>query len=188
MTGGWLQSAVRAAPVIPMCFLAASCQQPAPQALPVEAVDQVALGVKLLRAQQPDMALEAFNLAIAENGPTVISLTGAGAAYHQTGDTRSAEKLLRAAIRLDPNFAPARNNLGVVLFETGRTKQARQEFERAYALSDGEQGRVAVNLGIAELILKQDEGATAAPEEPEFDLAPVGGGLYRLGRNTEDDT
>ncbi|MGB0505176.1 MAG: tetratricopeptide repeat protein [Pikeienuella sp.] len=185
MTCGRIRTAIKAAPIVPLCMFAVACQAPiAPQQ--VVSGDQVKLGVELLRAGQPAMALDAFNRAIAEKGPTVIALTGAGAAYHQTGDFGSAEKLLRAAIRQDPNFAPARNNLGVILFETGRTKQARQEFERAYALSDGDQNRVSVNLGIAEMALQQDEGATAVPPEPEFDLMPAGSGLYQLGRQKED--
>lgn len=185
MNIGRIRVASKIAPAALICILASACQQPI-AAAPIASGDQIELGIKMLRAGQPEMALDAFNRAIAEKGPTIAALTGAGAAYHQSGDFRSAEKLLRAAVRLDPNFAPARNNLGVVLFDTGRTKQARQEFERAFALSDGLQDRVSVNLGIAELTLKQDEGASAVPKEPDFDVTPIGNGLYQLSRRAED--
>jgi Flp pilus assembly protein TadD len=45
-----------------------------------------------------------------------------------------AEKLLREAVNADPMFGPARNNLGLVYYETGRLYEAAWEFENAVRL------------------------------------------------------
>ena len=45
-----------------------------------------------------------------------------------------AEKLLREALNADPMFGPARNNLGLIYYETDRLYEAAWEFENAVRL------------------------------------------------------
>jgi protein O-GlcNAc transferase len=49
----------------------------------------------------------------------------AGAAKLELGDTAAAEKNLRAALRIQPNYVAVHNNLATLLSESGRFDEAR---------------------------------------------------------------
>ena len=53
-------------------------------------------------------------------------------------DARGALEHLRAAVRLKPGFAPARNNLAWVLESTGDFQGAEAECRQAMALAQGD--------------------------------------------------
>jgi Tfp pilus assembly protein PilF len=54
------------------------------------------------------------------------------------GKGELAESFYRAALKVDPGFAPARANLGRRLFARGQFENAREQFERLVAVAPGE--------------------------------------------------
>jgi tetratricopeptide (TPR) repeat protein len=54
------------------------------------------------------------------------------------GKTLQAESFYRAALKVDPGFAPARANLARRLFARGQFENAREQFERLVAVAPGE--------------------------------------------------
>ena len=146
--------------------------------------DPMELGLRLMREGQPSQALSAFNRALSEE-VTPEALTGVASAYHAMGRRKEAEQLLRAAIERDANFALARNNLGIILYEQGDYAAAERELRRAFAITGGADPAIATNLAFAEFALSQ------APEPfvedaKAFDVIQYGHGLYRLERADKD--
>jgi predicted permease len=87
--------------------------------------------------------------------------------------------LLRQAIKQDPTFVPALNNLGVVLMEQGKAGEARRVFQQAFALDSGETDSIRENLRLA--IAQSESSVYAEPkEEPDFTLVRRGQGRFVL--------
>ena len=89
------------------------------------------------------------------------------------GRLGQAEKILRRALELDPNFVPAINNLGVVLMEKDNYGEARAMFQKAFALDSGETDSIRENLMLA---IAQSEASVYDPVQEEQD------GGFRLVR------
>jgi Flp pilus assembly protein TadD len=90
-----------------------------------------------------------------------------------------AERLLRQAIEIEPDFPAAWNNLGVVLMERGEYGEARQVFRHAYALDSGESDDIRENLRLA--IANMENSVYADPyNDNDFDLERRGDGRYVL--------
>ena len=159
----------------------AACQQPGPlsQEAGAQAPASFEIGARLIRANQPEMALGAFTRLIAEKGVTAEAMIGVGVAYLRMGRREDAIRSFEQAIEVDPNIPVARNNLGVALYEDGAYAAALSEFERAYALTGGLDPVVRTNIGIAEFAM-----ATRADEvivdDADFDVIQYGQGVYRL--------
>ena len=149
-----------------------------------EGGDPMELGLRLLRQGQPSQALGAFNRALAKE-VTAEALTGVAGAYHALGQPKQAEKLLRAAITRDPNFALARNNLGIILYEAGDYAAAERELRRAFAITGGNDPAIATNLSFAEFALSQVPAPDVKDVEA-YDVIQFGHGLYRLERSDKD--
>lgn len=154
--------------------LAAATPAHAQQALP-----PFELGLRLMEAGEPALALKAFNRAIAADGVTAETLSGAAAAYYRIGQAAKAMQLARSAADLAPNLALARNNLGVMLYDSGDHAGALAEFERAFALTSGLDRTIATNLGIAETTVTQ-RNETVAAEQGDWDVIRFGHGVYRI--------
>lgn len=146
--------------------------------------DPMVVGVRLMREGQPTLALGAFNRALAEK-VSAEALTGAASAYHALGQRKQAEKLLRAAIKRDANFALARNNLGIMLYEDGDYAAAERELRRAFAITGGANRAISTNLAFAEFALSQVPEPTVK-DAKAFDVIQFGHGLYRLERTDKD--
>lgn len=146
--------------------------------------DPMELGLRLMREGEPSLALGAFNRALADE-VTAEALTGVASAYHALGQPKQAEQLLRAAIKRDANFALARNNLGILLYEAGDYAAAERELRRAYAITGGADTTIATNLAFAEFALAQTP-APAIKDADAFDVIQYGHGLYRLERSDKD--
>lgn len=69
-----------------------------------------------------------------------------GLEYVSNGDRASAAEAFRAALWRDIRFAPAHNNLGLVLLEDGRVYESASEFAFAAKLNPGSPEPI-VNLG-----------------------------------------
>ena len=162
--------------------LSAGCQPVAGGASAAQ--DPMALGLALMRQGQPSQALGAFNRALADE-VSAPALTAAASAYHALGQPREAEQLLRAAVERDANFALARNNLGILLYESGDYVAAEQELRRAFALTNGADRAIATNLAFAEFALSQ-QTPPPPPDAAGYDVIQYGHGLFRLERADED--
>jgi Flp pilus assembly protein TadD len=130
-------------------------------------------------AGEYELALKAYMRAASERGINVDVLSALGSANLHLGRLGQAESLLRQAIKADPSFVPALNNLGVVLMEQGKAGEARRVFQQAFALDSGETDSIRENLRLA--IARSESSVYAEPqEEPDFTLVRRGQGRFVL--------
>jgi len=144
-----------------------------------EAVDGLTVGHRLMEAGEHDLALRAYLRAAGEMGFTADVLSALGSANLHLGRLNQAEQLLRRALREDPEFVPALNNLGVVLMERGNYGEARLYFQRAFAADSGQTDSIRENLKLA--IAKTEQSVyTETEETPRFTLVRRGASTYAL--------
>nr|WP_240335547.1 tetratricopeptide repeat protein [Pseudotabrizicola algicola] len=144
-----------------------------------QSVDGLIVGHRLMAAAEYDLALKAYLRAAGEQGFTVDVLSALGSANLHLGRLNQSEKLLRDAVKEDPNFVPALNNLGVVLMERANYGEARIFFQRAFAADSGQTDMIRENLMRA--IAKSQDAVYAEPEETSrFTLVRRGYSTYEL--------
>ena len=132
-----------------------------------------------MEAGEYELALKAYLRAAAEDGISVDTLSAMGSANLYLGRLGQAERLLRQAVEDDPTFAPAWNNLGVVLMETGNVGEAVRVFKIAFGADSGKSDSIRENLNLA--LSKQENIAYDGEEEKaEFALMRRGRGDYLL--------
>jgi Tfp pilus assembly protein PilF len=73
----------------------------------------------------------------------------------------AAEKAYREALKINPDFALAANNLGFVYFKRGKPVEAARWFDKAIEM-DGSRALAYLNLGDAQLQAGDDAKALAA--------------------------
>ena len=142
-----------------------------------ESVDGLIVGHRLMDAGEYELAIRAYARAAAEQGMTVDVLSAVGSANLKLGRLGQAEDLLRQAIEVDDSFAPAWNNLGVVLMETGEYGEASRVFRAAFALDSGESAEIRDNLRVA---LAKIENPAYSEEDTNFALVRRGPGEFEL--------
>ncbi|SLN72386.1 Tetratricopeptide repeat protein [Roseivivax jejudonensis] len=147
-----------------------------------EAVDGLTVGHRLLDANEPELALEAYQRAAATEGLTGEVLSAIGSANLALGRLNQAEGQLRRAVETDAANPRVWNNLGVVLIERGKVAEAAEIFRRAYALDNGESDAIRDNLRLA--LAKRDNSGYRPIEADEFRLVRRGMGEYLI-RNAE---
>lgn len=135
--------------------------------------DPLATANRLMAAGEFDLALDAYLRATARDGLTVDTLSGLGTANLRLGRLGQAEALLRAAVREDPAFPPAWNNLGVLLVEQEEWSEAAEAFRRAYAADSGNSDTIRDNLRLA-LARRDDPLYTGEGEGSEPRLVGYG--------------
>lgn len=140
-------------------------------------VDGLTVGHRLMAAGEYELALEEYFRAASEQGVNVDVLSAVGSANLQLGRLGQAESILRDAVKLDNSFAPAWNNLGVVLMETGQYAEAANVFRTAFALDSGESAEIRDNLSLA---LAKIENPSYVVEDNNFALVRRGQGDYEL--------
>jgi Tfp pilus assembly protein PilF len=128
------------------------------------AVDGMTVGHRLMAADEPELALKAYLRGAGETGINVDVLSAIGSANLALGRLGQAEKILRRALELDPNFVPALNNLGVVLMEKDNYGEARVMFQKAFALDSGETDSIRENLMLA---IAQSEASVYDPDQEQ---------------------
>ena len=138
-------------------------------------IDGLLVGHRLMAAGEYDLALRAYLRAAGQQGLNVDTLSALGSANLKLGRLNQAESLLRRAVERDPAFAPAWNNLGVILMEQGKTAEAAQIFRRAFATDNGNSDEIRDNLRLA-LAKLEDPFNTAAQENEPFQLVRRGTG------------
>ncbi|SIS66320.1 Tetratricopeptide repeat-containing protein [Roseivivax lentus] len=143
-----------------------------------QSVGGLIVGHRLMDAQEPELALEAYTRAAAEIGLTVDVLSGLGSANLALGRLNQAERLLRQAVEEDEASPEMWNNLGVVLMERGKEAEAAATFRRAYALDNGQNDSIRDNLRLA--LAKIENTVYAEEQEQEFKLVRRGQGDFLL--------
>ncbi|NDW52637.1 tetratricopeptide repeat protein [Aliiroseovarius sp. PrR006] len=143
-----------------------------------DSVDGLIVGHRLTAAGEHELALKAYKRAAIEHGFTVDVLSALGSANLQLGRLGQAEKLLRRATQVDVNFAPAWNNLGVVLMETGRVSEAARVFRIAFGLDRGQSAEIRENLRLA--LANQGNPDYDPANNDTFSLVRRGSGDYLL--------
>ena len=123
-------------------------------------------------------ALQGDEFAAADTGLTVDGLSALGSANLKLGRLGQAEDMLRRAVKRDETFAPAWNNLGVVLMESGQAGEAERVFRTAFALDGGESPQIRENLRLA--LAKLENPGYDAENNGTFALVRRGSGEYRL--------
>lgn len=142
-------------------------------------VDQMIVGDRLMEAGEYDLALRAYYRAAADNGTDANILIALGSASLALGRLGQAEDFLRGAIEDAPESPVAWNNLGVVLMEQGNYGEARQVFQRAFALDSGQSDDIRENLRVA--IARMENSAYTEPEDQNrYGLERRGGGRWLL--------
>jgi tetratricopeptide (TPR) repeat protein len=142
-----------------------------------ESVDGLIVGHRLMAAGEYELALKAYARAAVDQGMTVDVLSAVGYANLKLGRLGQAEDLLRQAIDADETFAPAWNNLGVVLMEQGEYGEASRVFRTAFALDSGESVEIRDNLRLA---LAKIENPAYSEPDTNFALVRRGPGEFLL--------
>lgn len=141
--------------------------------------DGLSVGHRLMDSGEYELALRAYMRAAGEIGVNADVLSAIGSANLQLGRLGQAETILRQAVKEDPTFVPALNNLGVVLMERGKPGEARRIFQQAFALDSGETDSIRENLRLA--IAESETSVYDGPqEEPNFTLVRRGQGRFVL--------
>lgn len=141
--------------------------------------DGLIVGHRLMEAGEYELALKSYLRAAGEVGVNVDVLSAIGSANLRLGRLGQAEQILRRAIKEDPTFVPALNNLGVVLMEQGKPAEARLIFQQAFAQDSGETDSIRENLRLA--IAQSEANVIQDPqEEPNFSLVRRGRGQFVL--------
>jgi tetratricopeptide (TPR) repeat protein len=82
-------------------------------------------------------SVQLWRHAIEVGGENHVACTGLGVALRQHGLTDEALQWLEKAAALAPAYAPARDNLGLVLFRLGRFAESRIEYEALLRIEPG---------------------------------------------------
>ena len=135
---------------------------------------------RLMAAGQHELALEAFTRAAADQGLTAEVLMALGSANLALGRLHQAEPLLRRAVKEEPDWAEAWNNLGIVLIEKGETAEASEVFRRAFALDNGQSDSIRDNLRLA--LAKMENSGYGEELEQEYKIVRRGHGDYLIRR------
>lgn len=145
-----------------------------------DAVDGMVVGHRLMAAGEYDLAIDAFSRAALEQGMSAEVLAGLGSAHLGLGQLGTAERMLRDAIERDEDAPEIWNNLGVVLMEKGKTAEAAQVFQRAYAFDNGESDAIRDNLRLA--LEKSEKSYYGEVQEQDYKLVRRGSSDYLIRR------
>jgi Flp pilus assembly protein TadD len=124
----------------------------------------VNLGLLYERAGKYAEAEQALRQATQKGMPSALTYTELGIVYRQLGRFKDAESAYGEAIKIDPNYAPAHLNLGVLCdLYLQQPQRALEALERYMELSGNSDKRVAT--WIAEL--KARVGSNPQPQTAE---------------------
>jgi len=110
------------------------------------------------------MYREAIDFYKPEAEKSAILANKTGIAYHQLQDLQNAEKYYRHAIKLNPKYPEAINNLGTVYYAKKSYRRAVNQYRSALRIAPTS-ASVLSNLGTAYFARKQYEDAMKAYEQ-----------------------
>ena len=102
-------------------------------------------------------AIEAYGEGSKKN-PVLVNKTGI--AYHQLGQLDKAKKYYEQAIKLNPKYSEAHNNLGTVYYATKSLRRAVSAYKKALRISPNSPS-YHMNLGMAYFQRKMEKEAMA---------------------------
>lgn len=85
-------------------------------------------GIKLLQSGKTDEAIHQFEQALSIAPQDKVVLNALGGAYSAKGDSKVARNYFIRSLDADPDFIPARQNLGITLFSLGDYAAAELDF------------------------------------------------------------
>jgi tetratricopeptide (TPR) repeat protein len=144
-----------------------------------ESVDGLIVGHRLMSAGEYELALKAYTRAASELGLNADVLSALGSANLRLGRLAHAKELLQIAVKKDPEFVPAWNNLGVLLQNEGNYQEAKRVFQLAYGLDNGNSDEIKKNLTKV-IAIVEEEGYVNPNENNKFELVRRGNGKYLL--------
>jgi tetratricopeptide (TPR) repeat protein len=110
------------------------------------------------------MYREAIDLYKPEAEKNAVLANKTGIAYHQLQDLQNAEKYYRRAVKLNPKYPEAINNLGTVYYAKKSYRRAVNQYRNALRIAPSS-ASVLSNLGTAYFARKQYEEAMKAYEQ-----------------------
>jgi len=117
-------------------------------------------GMGLVRQGKLDAALQAFNQGLESDPSNLVLLNALGATYTLKGDPEKAQDCFQNVLKIDPGFLPARKNLAIAYFNSGKYDLAGREFDQLTSSPDA--GPLAhLFLGMIAEKRKQYEAAVA---------------------------
>lgn len=120
----------------------------------------------LLRMGKLEESIGQYEAAVKRWPESALSLNALGYTLaDRTDDYREAEKLIRKAIKLDPENPAIIDSLGWVLYKQGHLEEALVELERAYAMFDDPE--VAAHIVEVLAALEREDEALAMLEKAE---------------------
>ena len=145
----------------------------------------IALGKRLLAANEPELAYDAFLTSIRLEGLSAEALVGAGIASEKQGLRTAARRYFEQALEIDAESLIAYNNLGVVLFRLKEYYPARDAFRAAFALSSGRSGIAQRNLNRTEAVVAQIEEAEQSDPAVSYRVERLGTSEFRITPSVE---
>jgi tetratricopeptide (TPR) repeat protein len=140
---------------------------------------------------QPREGLDAYDRRIALGGASPRVLNQRGIALYLLGRTSEAEQTFKDCLVRKPGYAAAENNLGALLWDAGKIREATNHFRRA-ARDDRSIDSARINLALAlfrqgHFQLALDAYRTVLHDAPEHPVAWCGVGrvLLEFGRFVE---
>ncbi|RME64017.1 MAG: tetratricopeptide repeat protein [Caldilineae bacterium] len=124
----------------------------------------IELGRQYQALDEWDKALESYQKAV-EIAPTGVTLDAFGWALYLSGDTLQAQRELRKAVEIDPEYGPALAHLGMAYYSRRNYEEAAPTLEKAIALLGEDQTRIEYyySLGLAHIYKKPRECDKAIP-------------------------
>ncbi|WP_193370764.1 LytR C-terminal domain-containing protein [Pelagibius marinus] len=124
------------------------------------------------------LAIERFQMAIAENPASIEAVNGLAASYDQIGRFDLAERYYRRALAMDPNSAQTLNNLGYSMLLQGKTDLALALFRDATRQSPDNpmiaaNAQLAVDAGVENEAEQVSEATSAPPQEAAVRQPPA---------------
>ena len=95
-----------------------------------EAARAYRLGIDLVKAGHVDKAISTFESGLKSDPQSTVLLNVIGATYTLKGNFEQAEDYLLRCLQTDPGFVPARKNLAISYFDSGKYDLAVPEFEK----------------------------------------------------------
>ena len=160
--------------------------EPGPRIEPGPRQSYLALGARLLAANEPELALRAFTTSLSVEGLSAEALTGAGIAAQRQGMLGAARRHLEHARTLAPRSVAAHQNLGMVLLMLKDYHGARTAFRSALILSGDEANETArQNLERAEIAIAAIEAGRHPDPAATQRVVRLGTDAFRIAERTD---